>query len=483
MRLINQLLDLSALDSGFMKLQVSRNNIVRFASNITDTFAHLAEHSEIRLSFSSNVPEASVYFDPDKVEKILYNLISNAIKFTERNGSVTVALHVFSPGEVAMPEVFGQKATPGGEFVHIVVSDSGVGIRDRDREKIFERFYQCTHEKQGTGIGLALTRQLVDRHQGIITVESEPGKGSIFSVWLPVSENQFAPDQIVQSVSPSQSWDRVRLPESADMSSTADRMHHDKADAPVILLVEDNGDVRSFLRVNLSDQYNIHEAAGGNEGLVKALDLNPDLIISDIVMSEGDGYTLCKNIKSDHRTSHIPVLLLTARTSDHFQLEGFQYGAEDYIIKPFNPSILKARIQSLLQARQKLKDKFYADLSFDPVNIAANVLDKSFVSQLLANIESNLKNEDFNPDLLATNLNISRSQLYKKVKGLTGLSVSIFVRNIRLRKAAQLLKANALPVSQAAYEVGFSDPGYFTKCFRELYGKSPSEFIKHPVDV
>jgi signal transduction histidine kinase/ligand-binding sensor domain-containing protein/DNA-binding response OmpR family regulator len=484
LRLINQLLDMSAIDAGFMKLKVSRGNVVSFCRNIAGAFSYVADTSGVRYEFQSNVVAADVYFDHDKVEKILYNLISNALKHTSSGGKVTVRIALADASRTTDTGRADSDIASTGTYVQLEVEDTGVGIPGHMTAKVFERFYQGENSaRNGTGIGLALTRQLVERHYGSIQLRSEEGKGSCFTVWLPVYRERFTREEIV-NVSPTL---LKKNEESVAKQETFSEklLEFTRTDVvrPVILIVEDNDDVRKFLRLHLSADYTLYEACGGNEGVEKAIEIVPDLILSDVVMPDGNGFELCERVKSDKRTSHIPVVLLTARDSESNVLEGLNYGAEDYITKPFNMSILKAKVRNLILARQRVQDKFYTDLNFDPVNLASNSIDKNFVNQMIAAIEANLSDENFNPDTLADNLNVSRSQLYKKVKGLTGLSVSIFVRNIRLRKAALLLKTNSFTVSEVAYEVGFSDPGYFTKCFREMYSKSPTEFMKKPVDV
>jgi signal transduction histidine kinase/ligand-binding sensor domain-containing protein/DNA-binding response OmpR family regulator len=483
LRLINQLLDISALDAGFMKLRVGRHDIVAFCRNIAEAFQYRADNSRLQYKFESNVESADVYFDYDVVEKVLYNLISNAMKFTNEGGKVLVKITIADGTDSSLPQAM-LKRDQSCQFVKLEVEDNGIGIPSSIKQKVFERFYQADNvgKKNGTGIGLALARQLVERHYGNISVQSEEGHGCIFTVWLPVSMSCFSADEI-QSIS------LIGIQPAKEKISTLDtetqpiEIHDDKSNdksllgAPVVLIVDDSEDVRSYIHLNLQGEYNVHEAPNGEIGFEKALELNPDLIISDVIMPVSGGFELCEKVKNHPQTSHIPVILLTARSSESYELEGLKSGADDYITKPFSVPVLKARVKNIIEVRQKIKDKFYGDLNFEPKNVASNQLDKGFMNQLINAIEANLSDENFNPDILAEQLHISRSQLYKKVKGLTGLSVSIFTRNIRLRKAAVLLKSNALTISEVAYQVGFSDPGYFTKCFREMYSKSPSEYL------
>jgi ligand-binding sensor domain-containing protein/signal transduction histidine kinase/DNA-binding response OmpR family regulator len=487
LRLVNQLLDISAIDAGFMKLRIAKHDIVEYAKSIADTFQYSATNQKLQFSFESNVEKAEVFFDMDVIEKVLYNLISNAIKFTEGGGKVSVRLYITECGDVKIPTSLANDLKLRNinhcKLMKFEIEDNGVGVPSELREKVFERFYQIegsTVGKNGTGIGLALVKQLVQRHYGSVSLEEKSEQGSKFVVWLPVFAGRFATEEIKEGIA-------IKKPEiNENFIGDLVIVNHLKEigtdtqliDLPVLLIVEDNADVRYYMQLNLQDDYTIHEAKNGQEGFDKAVDVNPDLIISDVIMPVLSGFEFCSKIKNDERTSHIPLILLTARSAENYELEGLRSGADDYVTKPFSLPILRAKIKNIIEAKQKIKDKFYSDLSFEPKNITTNSLDKSFVDQLIAAIEVNLSNEDFNPDTLADQLHVSRSQLYKKVKGLSGLSVSIFVRNIRLRKAAELLSSgNASSIAEVAYQVGFSDPGYFTKCFHEMYSKSPSAFL------
>jgi signal transduction histidine kinase/ligand-binding sensor domain-containing protein/DNA-binding response OmpR family regulator len=485
LRLINQLLDISAFDAGCMKLNVVRYDIVAFCRSIGQAFAHRADKLNITYNFNANIDTAEVYFDHDKVEKIIYNLISNALKFTPANGEVKLNIYITDDRESQIPARLFSGKNRSGQFIKIEVEDNGYGIPAALKEKIFERFYQVKStsvKRVGTGIGLALTKQLVDLHLGDLQVESEDGKGSKFIVWLPVSQSWFALEDIMPG-NPNIEYQAediqiesatFTLPEDSNQQTNDDHM----MGMPVLLIVEDSDDVRRYIQLNLKDEFIIYEANNGREGFEKILNVCPDVVLSDVMMPEVDGFEFCKQIKNDPRTCHIPVMLLTARSSEHYELEGLHLGADDYVSKPFSLPVLKARLKNIVDSRVALKEKLYSDLNFEPKEIATNTLDKGFMDQVIACIEDNLGNEDFSPEILADAINLSRSQLYKKMKGLTGLSVSIFIRNIRLRKAAHMLMQGKRTISEVAYSVGFSDPGYFTKCFKEMYSKSPSEYLQ-----
>jgi signal transduction histidine kinase/ligand-binding sensor domain-containing protein/DNA-binding response OmpR family regulator len=484
LRLINQLLDISAFDAGCMKLNVVRYDIVGFCRNIAQAFIHRADKLNIEYKFTTNIDTAEVYFDHDKVEKIIYNLISNALKFTRANGSVQLNIYISNDQDTQVPAKLFNGQNKSGQFIKIEVADNGQGIPDAQKQKIFERFYQVQNtamKRIGTGIGLALTKQLVDLHHGDLQLESEEGKGSKFIVWLPVSSTWYASEEIIQgdpniefNIDIVQPIDRSQIIHDGQQSADDEHL----VGMPTLLIVEDSDDVRRYIQLNLKDQFIIYEANNGREGFEKILNVCPDVVLSDVMMPDMNGFELCKQIKNDARTSHIPIVLLTARSSEHYELEGLHLGADDYISKPFSLPVLKARLKNIVDSRIALKEKLYSDLNFEPQEIATNNLDRSFLDKVIACIEANISNEDFSPELLADAINLSRSQLYKKMKGLTGLSVSIFIRNIRLRKAAQILMQGNRTISEVAYSVGFSDPGYFTKCFKEMYSKSPSEYLQ-----
>lgn len=480
LRLVNQVLDMSEIDAGCMKLAVVQLNVVEFCRMITETFAYRANQKGIKLHFSSNTTASDAFFDPDIVEKVLINLISNALKFTPNNGSVTIKLELMNQERLILPR---NLTSPDLPHLRITVKDNGPGIPEAHTEKIFERFYQVENtaaRKSGTGIGLALTKQLVEQHKGHISVTSKEGEGSTFCVWLPISDASYTVDEILKvneetTNRGTEVWKKDN-PLWEGNKEEEDTRTKDLLGLPVVLIVEDNDDLRKYLYYHLEKEYAVYEASDGMEGLEKAQEISPDLIISDIMMPGINGLELCKHIKSNPNTSHIPVILLTAKSSDSAEMEGLQTGADDYISKPFNMLLLKTRIKNIISMRQKIKEQLSDDPAFNPKDIATNSIDQKFFNDLLKLIEEHIADVNFNPDMLADLMRVSRSQLYKKVKGLTGLSVSILIRNIRLRKACQLLKTHSMAISEVAYEVGFSDPGYFTKCFKEMYSQPPSEY-------
>ncbi len=481
LRLINQLLDISAADAGMMKLRVVQWDIVQFTRSIADAFAYKAEQNSIVYIFAPGTDAAEVYFDPDKLEKILFNLLSNAFKFTPECGKIAINLSVVDDATQLPARL--QKEASSIQYVKIAVEDSGVGIPPEEKDKIFERFFQVEkkgYRKKGAGIGLTLVKQLVERHYGEVEVVSEMGKGSTFTIWLPVAAESFGADEFeLADVKIPQEFGMESKPGAEEAPEIKEPLQEKvSADSPLLLLVEDSHDVRHYLRDNFKGKYRIEEASNGVEGFEKAVSKMPDLIISDVMMPELSGTALCRKLKSSESTCHIPVILLTAQAAEHNQLEGLETGADDYIAKPFSIPVLKAKVKNLIAVRKLLKQRFSEDPDFKPAEVAVNSLDKKFMERVLQIVEENMANSRFSPDVLASELGMSRSQLYRKMKGLTGLSVSIFIRNIRLREATRLLKDKGLTIAEIAYGTGFSDPAYFSKCFKEVYAKTPTDYIQ-----
>ncbi|MEL6536029.1 MAG: ATP-binding protein, partial [Bacteroidota bacterium] len=490
LRLINQLLDITELEAGFMALRVSEGNVQEFARTILEAFEYRAVHKQIKVEFSAFPSRQSAWFDADKLEKILYNLLSNAFKFTPEGGTIRLSLSqsTVAPGH-KIPAHLVQPQANGQRFVRLVVEDSGPGIPEAEVSKIFDRFYQVSqtaYKNPGTGIGLALTRDLVERHYGDISVESSPEQGTRITLWLPVSEERYTQEEITN--------DQLDLAPRMRSIQTMNRQAGETEelpcptaawtegeDLPTLMVVEDNDDIREFVRLECQDAYRIIEARNGEEGLAMALEQIPDLVISDVMMPRMDGLELCKLMKADHRTSHIPVILLTARSSEQYTLQGLATGADDYITKPFSVPVLKARMQNLLDTRKRLQ-AYYGHSQPAPAEAppaakeGVSGAEEAFLAKARIYVEEHLADTDLNPDNLASALLMSRAQLYKKLKALTGLSVSIFVRHVRLAKALLLLQEDSdRPVGEVGYFVGFSDPAYFTKCFKERYGMAPSE--------
>jgi len=450
LNLVNQLLDFRKVEVQEVKLNPSEGDIIGFIKYLVYSFSDLSEKKNVHLSFNTTVAQLETIFDQDKVEKILFNLLSNAFKFTPEGGSVRVELSL--------------KEKEGLNFLLTKVIDTGIGIPADKHQKIFERFFQNDLPEnlvnQGSGIGLAITWEFVKVHGGTIDLESEPDKGSCFTVMLPITRLES------ETV-----MDYVRGADDEEISGDAG-----KNGKPVILLVEDNEDFRFYLKDNLKDSYAIVEASTGKAGLQKATAAIPDLIVSDIMMPEMNGIEMCRKIRTDVLTSHIPVILLTARAAEEQKIEGFDAGANDYITKPFSFEILQSRIKNLLNQREKSQKQFQKHFDVKASEMEITSLDEKLIKRAIQVVEQNIMEPDFSVEDLSQELGMSRVYLYRKLISLTGKSPLEFVRTIRLQQAAQLLEKSDLNVSEVAYRVGFNNPKYFAKCFKEEYKVLPSAY-------
>ncbi|MBT1689907.1 response regulator [Fulvivirgaceae bacterium PWU37] len=457
--LVNQLLDFRKLEVQEVKFNPSEGDIVAFIRDTVYSFSDLSEKKDIRLDFHTGVAALETIFDQDKLEKILFNLLSNAFKFTPEHGAVTVTV-ALQPGEGA------------GRLI-IRVQDTGIGIPADKQEKIFERFFQHDLPKsivnQGSGIGLSITREFVKIHGGTIAVQSEPGVGSTFTVTLPLHEVTSGAAESVQPGVNEQIEEVVGQPALAEIGESAGKK-------PVLLLVEDNEDFRFYLKDNLRLDYQVLEARNGREGWKKVQEQLPDLVVSDIMMPEMNGIELCRNIKTDQRVSHTPVILLTARAAEEQKLEGFQTGADDYITKPFNFEILASRIRNLIARREKFHQAFPRQLDVRASELQITPLDEKFIQNAIKCVEDNIASPEFSVEDLSRQLGISRAHFYKKILALTGKSPLEFIRTIRLQQAAQLLEKSQLTVAEVAYRVGFNNPKYFARYFKEQYDVLPSAY-------
>jgi signal transduction histidine kinase/DNA-binding response OmpR family regulator len=485
--LINQLLDLSRFDSGKMKLHASRQNLVPFLKGTVENFRMLALQNKLELEFSCKEQEIALYFDPSRLEEAMYNLLSNAFKFTPPGGKITVSVtldHRYS--------VKKENSPPG--LVKISVRDTGTGIPKEQLDRIFDRFYQAESQKgkghQGTGIGLALTREIILLHRGNIDVHSQDGdvnSGSEFVIRLPLGDGHLKPGEITTSPSTVPGFAKTRdlkglYKAAGDTGKEEKRLPEETSGEPekqgknVILVVEDNADVRKYICDPLKPLYTVVEASDGKEGIIKAKKMIPDLIVSDIMMPEVDGYQLCRELKRDIATSHIPIILLTAKGSEQSIIEGLETGADDYITKPFNSKMLLTRIKNLIELRRQLQLKIQRQKMLLPTEIEVSSVDEKFLKEFREIIEKNFTNPDFNVDKLAKKLYMARATLFKKVHALTGETPNQFILSSRLERGAQLLKDNYGNVTEVAMAVGFSSSTYFATCFKEKFHRSPLSF-------
>jgi signal transduction histidine kinase/ligand-binding sensor domain-containing protein/AraC-like DNA-binding protein len=453
LNLVNQLLDFRKMEVQEIKLNTSEGDVVQYIQDLTHSFSDLSEKKNIKFSFSTSIQHLETFFDQDKIEKILFNLLSNAFKFTPENGEVKVELNL--------------KYILNDSYLEINVKDTGIGIPSDKHEKIFDRFFQhelpTTLVNQGSGIGLSITKEFVKLHGGQISVQSEVGEGSCFTVLIPVRE---IPHQVTVRVEK-----EISIEESV-MNGTV----HENAALPVVLLVEDNEDFRFYLKDNLRMQYSIIEASNGKEGFYRAVHSIPDLIVSDVMMPEMNGIEFCKRVKGDPRVSHIPVILLTARSSEEQKLEGFETGANDYITKPFSFEILQSRIRNLITEREKFHKVFQKHMDVKANDIKITSMDEKLIQNAIRIVEEHIGDPDFSVEGLSRELGMSRVHLYKKLLSITGKSPIEFIRTIRLQRAAQLLEKSQLTVSEVAYQVGFNNPKYFTKYFKDEFNILPSAY-------
>jgi signal transduction histidine kinase/AraC-like DNA-binding protein len=473
--LINQLLDLSKLDAGSMKLEMTESDIFRSLRLLASSFQPMAERKKIEYSLKIPEEKYKTQFDPDKLEKIITNLLSNAFKYTPEGGFVDCHVKAVKKGK-----------NKDKDFLSIVIRDSGPGVPAELVDKIFDRFYQVEGSWQqssgGTGIGLSLTRELVGLHHGQIKVESEEGEGSTFTILLPLGNEHLSKDEY-EVLDPSKYEDSIISPRILAVQTDGslkpeDFLSEEKDGKPMILVVEDSEDVRAHLIENLAEQFTIEQAQDGEEGIKLAVESVPDLVISDLMMPKMDGMEMCRNLKTDERTSHIPVLMLTAKATVESKIEGLETGADAYMTKPFNMKELRTQVNALIEQRRKLREKFATDAEVGPRDIAVTSVDEKFLKKAIDVIEENLGDCEFDVTAMTEHMGMSRMQLFRKLKALTNQNPSEFIRTIRLKRAAQLIKKKFGNVAEITYEVGFNNLSYFAKCFRELYGVSPSEYAK-----
>ncbi len=477
LNLINQLLDLSKLESGKMKLAASRQDIVPFLKGILASFEVLASQQDLELTFFAEDECISLYFDAEKLEEVLSNLLANALKFTPVGGKISLAARLKRAHPV----------TDQGDSLEISVSDTGPGIPREQLAHIFDRFYQADstyeHHQKGSGIGLALVKELVELHHGTIDVHNRQGEqsGCEFIIHLPLGDDHLLPDEIVDvAFAPVFGKTPREIPGLSIEEEGGDEVmgagEPGGGEKDIILVVEDSADMRNFIKEALKPLYTVVEAEAGSEGIEKARQIIPDLIVSDIMMPGIDGCELCKTLKQDVRTSHIPVILLTAKAAEESVLQGLQLGADDYITKPFNTRILLARIKNLIDLRRHLQEKVQRQMMLQPAEIAVSSMDQEFMKELQRAIEKKMADPEFGIDKLAKALYLSRATLNRKVQALTGESPNQFIQSYRLQRAAHLLKAKFGNVTEVAFEVGFSSSAYFTRCFKEKFQQLPSSF-------
>lgn len=454
-QLVSEILDFRKVQNGKMELRLSDFNLAESMKQWIKLFCVSAQKKHIAISMDA--PDTIMLrADQDKIERICYNLLSNALKYTSEGGEITLT------------------AKEENGRVMISVADNGCGISSDELPYIFDRFYQAKNAGRGTGIGLAIVKAFTELHHGEVSATSIEGKGSTFTIHIPVRQKGEVTNQ------PTEKIEQLVEPSSAEEVPNQAR-HIDEliqpyqTDKPEVLIIDDNIDIRTYLRSVLSEKYNVSEAADGKVGLELARKIVPDIVLSDIMMPVMDGLAFCQQLKTDKAISHIPVILLTARSLDEQRAEGYEHGADAYLSKPFSLRLLLSRIDNLIESRKKLNQTWSKGVEDDEIGNISNEIDKSFLKQLRKIIQENLANSDLSVEQIGDEIGLSRVQLYRKVKALTGYSPVEIVRKARLTRARHLLQTTERTVSEVAYAVGFSTPSYFSKCYKDEFGENPKK--------
>ncbi len=461
LRLVNQMLDLSKIESGNMSLQLIQADVISFIKYLSESFHSLAQEKEINLTLYSEVDELWMDIDANKLSVIISNLLSNAVKFTPNDGSIILHLN--------------QSIKHHNEYLSIKVKDNGAGIPEEEIENIFNQFYQVNNstsrEGEGTGIGLALTKEFVELMDGDIEVKSKPGEGSEFMIRIPISHKAAQTKDIHIQLKPFLS--------SFEIEEPIEKVSNNNSELPLALIIEDNMDVTHYLKTCLTGKYQTLHSANGKIGIETAFEQVPDIIICDVMMPKKDGFEVCKALKSDERTDHIPVILLTAKAALKDRLTGLSYGADAYLTKPFMKAELLTRLDQLVLSRKKLLQKINDDTLGKILKKRTENPETKFLQKIIKIINDETGNHSFGSSMhLAHKMHLSESQIYRKLKAITGKSTAVFIRSVRLQKAKELIQTTDKTISEIAYEVGFNDPSWFSRAFKEEYGYAPSEISK-----
>ena len=465
LHLVNQLMDYRRAELGVFELKAKKGNAHQLIQDNFLFYDKLARHKKITYTLHSELEDKEVLFDANYLELIVNNLLSNAFKYTESGQSITVTL----------------KEENG--WLLLQVSDTGIGIPINKQGKIFERFYQIESEHVGSGIGLSLVQRLIELHHGRIELDSEENKGSTFSVYLPQDLSVYKPSELASNNEQNEEEQVYSTNSKAMYFIDTEKVENESVESGdkkrgTILIVEDNNEIRRYLNNGLADLFNTLEAGNGEEALEKLKDNEVDVIVTDVMMPVMDGIKLCKNVKQNIRTCHIPVIILSAKTDIKDQMEGLQMGADDYIPKPFSLAILTTKIQNMMRTRRRMLDKYAKSLEVEPEKITFNAMDEALLKRAMAIVEKNMDNIEFSTDEFAKEMNMSRSNLHLKLKAITGESTIDFIRKIRFNEAAKLLKDGRYTVAEVSTMVGFNTPSYFATSFKKYFGCLPTEYIK-----
>ena len=465
LHLVNQLMDYRRAELGVFELKAKKGNAHQLIQDNFLFYDKLARHKKITYTLHSELEDKEVLFDANYLELIVNNLLSNAFKYTESGQSITVTL----------------KEENG--WLLLQVSDTGIGIPINKQGKIFERFYQIESEHVGSGIGLSLVQRLIELHHGRIELDSEENKGSTFSVYLPQDLSVYKPSELASNDELNEEEQVYSTNSKAMYFIDTEKVENESVESGdkkrgTILIVEDNNEIRRYLSNGLADLFNTLEAGNGEEALEKLKDNEVDVIVTDVMMPVMNGIKLCKNVKQNIRTCHIPVIILSAKTDIKDQMEGLQMGADDYIPKPFSLAILTTKIQNMMRTRRRMLEKYAKSLEVEPEKITFNAMDEALLKRAMAIVEKNMDNIEFSTDEFAREMNMSRSDLHLKLKAITGESTIDFIRKIRFNEAAKLLKDGRYTVAEVSTMVGFNTPSYFATSFKKYFGCLPTEYIK-----
>lgn len=473
LQLVNQLLDLSKLDAGKLKLEASPANIISFIKGIALSFESLSESRDIMVKIKSDKEFVEVYFDKEKMFKTFSNLLSNAFKFTPERGNVVINI-----------------AEITNKFVQIRIRNIGIGIPKKELPKLFDRFYQVdssqTKEYEGTGIGLALVKELIELHHGTISVDSEEvtlenknSNWTEFTITLPIGKTHLKKEELLTTPEEFEQPE-IEIEEDKILQTKNTIITDSLVDdfQMVILVVEDNYDMREYIKESLSANYKVEEAVNGEQGIRIAQKITPDLIISDLMMPKVDGIELTRVLKEDEKTSHIPIIILTAKSGQENLLDGLTVGADEYLTKPFDIKELQIRISNLINLRKKIQEKIIrGEISDLKIQKKLRGIDEKFINKVNEVIAKHVSEEEFSIEEFGNEIGMSRSQFHRKLKALVGKSGSLYLRSVRLNKAKKMLENGEGNVSEISYKTGFSSPSYFSKCFKEEFGFPPSDII------
>ncbi len=474
LRLINQFMDMSKIEAGYLKMAIHEGNIAKYIHTISDIFKYQAEEKQIKYKYICSHENLIGWFDSDKIEKILYNLLSNAIKFTSEGKTVSMEVKF---------NLLTKNISDYPGYVEFWIKDEGIGMKEDEAEKIFTRFYQASSSKSskysGTGIGLSLVNGLIQKYNGEIKFSTKYGQGSTFYFRLPYARHLFNEKDIINKTEEEylSKLEPAIVPASSAPEKKLFTEQTSYKDLPLMLIVEDNLDLISYLTEHFQKEFRVINAVNGREGIEAARKHNPNLIISDIMMPETDGIELCKTLKSNEKTSHIPIILLTAKASDETHVEGLDTGADSFLAKPFNIEVLEARVTNLLHSRKKLRELFVQKINLEPKDIAITSVDAKFLQKAMDLVDKNIANTEFSTEMMSSELGMSRASLHRKLIALADMPPSSFIRTMRIKRAVKLLVEGQKTVSEVLYEVGIKSRSYFTKSFKETYGMSPTEYV------